>query len=61
MSTLPVAADLDEPGSDALEDGQPLVARTGSEQVLTKVVPVIVDHELSEVVADFIQEELHSD
>ena len=59
MRPLLVAAYLDEMLLDYREDEEPLVAGAGREQLLTEVVAIVVHHEVTEMLMDFVQEELN--
>lgn len=55
---LLVAAYLDEILLNNSEDEEPLVAGAGRQQLLTEIVSIVVNHEITEMFMDLIQEEL---
>ena len=60
MSTSLVAADLNELSLDSLQNSVPLRGRARVEQLLAKVVAIVIDHKLSKVLSNLVKEELNN-
>ena len=54
-----MATDVDEVVLDHLQDADPLLDRAIEDQLLEKVVPILVLHDLGHLLTHFVQEELN--
>lgn len=60
MSASLVATNLNELSLDGLQNSVPLWGRARVEQLLAKIVAIVIDHKLSKVLSNLVKEELNN-